>query len=296
MADPAMMPTPPEPVISAGDRANLLQKLLAVMKDCGYIKKDKKNSFHGYTYASEAAIKQRLHESLLAHGLLFTTSAVEVSDRPVTVGKEQKTEFVTLVTIHFEFHDAETGASIGGQFYGSGVDGADKGVYKAYTGAIKYILTSWFLIPTGDDPEAEYERKRGKGKGFEEEPEGVQRNTPEQQKQFAQQRYAELRRHANQVTPVESPRPVGDAGTQRLIAIQNSFTPERFKSTVLPEFKRMKMTLTGLRGHEGETRYYSILKEFNAGKATDFDGRVPQAKLCYEELWKQVAEWEPKGE
>ena len=38
---------------------------------------------------------------------------------------------------------------------GAGDDGADKGLYKAYTGAVKYFLMKTFLIPTGDDPEAD---------------------------------------------------------------------------------------------------------------------------------------------
>lgn len=37
---------------------------------------------------------------------------------------------------------------------GVGADiGGDKGIYKAYTGGLKYALLSLFLIPTTDDPE-----------------------------------------------------------------------------------------------------------------------------------------------
>ena len=37
---------------------------------------------------------------------------------------------------------------------GEGADTADKGVYKSYTGALKYFYMKWFMIATGDDPEA----------------------------------------------------------------------------------------------------------------------------------------------
>ncbi len=36
---------------------------------------------------------------------------------------------------------------------GQGLDNADKGYYKAYTGAVKYFLMKTFMISTGDDPE-----------------------------------------------------------------------------------------------------------------------------------------------
>ena len=49
--------------------------------------------------------------------------------------------------------DSETGECVSGMFYGVGQDSGDKGIWKAVTGAIKYIMTSTFLIPTGDDPE-----------------------------------------------------------------------------------------------------------------------------------------------
>lgn len=38
---------------------------------------------------------------------------------------------------------------------GEGMDTGDKAIYKAITGAQKYVLMKTFLIPTGDDPELE---------------------------------------------------------------------------------------------------------------------------------------------
>ena len=48
-----------------------------------------------------------------------------------------------------------------GAITGTGGDQTDKGMYKAITGAIKYIFIKHFLIPTQDDPEVE---KATKGK------------------------------------------------------------------------------------------------------------------------------------
>lgn len=113
------------------------------MTDVGYIQKDKKNAHQGYTYASEKAIKESLHNALVKHGVIFQLST---SDPRVENG-------VTWINCAYAFHDVESGESVTGIFLGSGSARDEKGHYAAVTGAIKYILTSIFLIPTGDDPE-----------------------------------------------------------------------------------------------------------------------------------------------
>ncbi len=150
---------------------SILQKLLAVMKDCGYIQKDKKNTFHGYSYASEAAIKDRVHEALVEHRVIPQVSLLGLTEREITrVNAKGQTisEWLTTANVHYKFYCCDTGEFIEGTFYGCGIDPSDKGLYKAITGAIKYLLTSQFLIPTGDDPEndegrtASKEEKQGK--------------------------------------------------------------------------------------------------------------------------------------
>ncbi len=66
--------------------------------------------------------------------------------------EKKKTKIRTLV-LSYRFYDIATGEYIEGSMEGDGADSGDKGVYKAITGAIKYIMTSTFLIPTNDDPE-----------------------------------------------------------------------------------------------------------------------------------------------
>lgn len=135
----------------------ILGKLHAIMKDVSYIQKDKTNSHQNYKYASEAAIKEKLHEVLVKHGVLFSldTSNVRIENN------------VTWVDCDYSFHDVESAERFGGRFTGSGQARDDKGHYSAITGAIKYILTSTFLIPTGDDPEDDKNDvgdKKGEGK------------------------------------------------------------------------------------------------------------------------------------
>jgi hypothetical protein len=143
----------------------ILGKLHLVMIDLDYIQKDKVNTFHKYNYASEAAIKDKVHEAFVKHKVLpsVSTSLIE-TEKPTEVvyqttpTTEKKKELDKVVTT-FRFWCVETGEFIEVDGVGFGQDSGDKGVYKAITGAIKYILTGNFLIPTGDDPEGGDEPK-----------------------------------------------------------------------------------------------------------------------------------------
>lgn len=135
----------------------LYQKLLAVMKDCYYIQKDKESAGgegYGYRYASEAVIKAKVGAALSKHGVLFLPTESKFIGSWKGTTKKGVEFTVTNIEFGFKFVDAETGESHSGTMVGSGTDNADKGTYKAVTGAIKYILTGAFLIETGDDPEA----------------------------------------------------------------------------------------------------------------------------------------------
>lgn len=134
----------------------LRKKLLAIMADCSYIKKDKRNLAQGYNYASEAAIKEKVQPALVRHGVLFQCDPVTLEERLIErTTKDGRPVLESLVKcqFHYCFEDVETGEKREGTFFGTGLDGGDKALYKAITGAAKYILTTTFLIPTGDDPE-----------------------------------------------------------------------------------------------------------------------------------------------
>jgi hypothetical protein len=136
-------------------RAALYKKLSAVMGQVAYVKKDARNDFHGYNYASEAAIKGALHRSFVENGIIFLMAILDVQEREAAPTKSGKPQWITRVVTEYEFTDADTGYSITKTFAGQGIDGEDKGLPKAITAALKYALTSTFLIETGDDPEAE---------------------------------------------------------------------------------------------------------------------------------------------
>lgn len=124
---------------------NIYQKLHAIMEAIEFIEKDKRNEFHKYNYASEEAIKKAVHKQLVKNRVIFS---IDISDM-------QRNNNLVDIIVKYTFTDIDTLEKISGSFNGCGEDKGDKALYKAITGAIKYILTSTFLIPTGDDPEVE---------------------------------------------------------------------------------------------------------------------------------------------
>lgn len=142
---------------------SLWAKIQSVMIEAEYIRKDKYNDHHKYAYASEAAIKETVQPLLAKHRLLFVPRSQEIvsieavgATLPAN-GAEKKASQYRIVTLRLTYWwvDAETGEHIECTCLGQGLDNQDKAVYKSITGAVKYALTSTFLIPTGDgDPEA----------------------------------------------------------------------------------------------------------------------------------------------
>lgn len=137
---------------------NVLRKLLEVMKENEYIQKLGKHPT-GYMFVRESDLKRKIGASFVKHGLVFVPGSASASVTEIQRGKSDpmRHEALTTVTLAFRIFDTATGEYVQGQMPGQGVDGGDKGVYKAITGAIKYVLTSTFLIETGDDPEMESE-------------------------------------------------------------------------------------------------------------------------------------------
>lgn len=67
---------------------------------------------------------------------------------------------MVIAKFQFEIIDRETGEREVYQAFGSGADTGDKGLYKAYTGAIKYFLANNYLVAEGNDPENDEEEMR----------------------------------------------------------------------------------------------------------------------------------------
>lgn len=254
---------------------SLYTKLLAVYQDVSYIQKDKRNSFHNYTYASEAAIKEELHQAFVKHGLvMLPPDVISIQDDKKTNEKGRE-EIITTLNVRFGIADVETGESITGSVCCRGVDNSDKGPYKALTGGLKYFLTTTFLIPTGDDPENE---------------QGEKGSRKDQSKVLADKliaggmKPAEALQQAAKFEESTAPRPRASRPEMPTTSRASQTPPLRMspveemvarigldKFKALAEFKRMKGELIELHGEdEGSMRYYDILNRHGVKKSDQF--------------------------
>lgn len=135
-------------------RNSLHRKLAEVMALTERVAKRGRNEFHKYDYATESDIVDAVRLGLAAHRVMLMPSVREVLREGT----------LTTVLMRFTFTDGETGEQESYDWAGTGDDKGDKGLYKAMTGALKYFLLKTFLLPTGDDPEADTETdKRASG-------------------------------------------------------------------------------------------------------------------------------------
>lgn len=126
----------------------------SVMQTVGYVQKKDRNQFQKYNYAGEAALLAALRPAMVQIGLVLLPSQKAVS--PID---EYGNVFVT---IDYTLLHAPTGAvyphpltAVGcGNDKNSKGGVGDKGLYKAITGANKYMLFKLFQLETGDDAEA----------------------------------------------------------------------------------------------------------------------------------------------
>lgn len=135
------------------DTKTLKQKLMDVSRGINYLKKDKQNTMQGYNYLSEAKIKETIKREFEKQGIIFNYSTNDVSQYEISPTHKGTKQFCVVVKGTYSFIDIDSEDRIDGYWAGSGTDTGDKGLYKAITGGIKYVLNTNFLIPTGDDPE-----------------------------------------------------------------------------------------------------------------------------------------------
>lgn len=131
--------------------ATILRAMNAVMSEVDYVQKKGENDFHGYKYATEADVLERLRPAMVKHGLILIPSVQQVS----SVDQYGN----TTVSIHYTLAHVSgavwpqpvIAAGCGNDRNKSGI--GDKGLYKALTGANKYLLFKLFQIETGNDAE-----------------------------------------------------------------------------------------------------------------------------------------------
>ena len=128
------------------------------MSKVSYVQKSGKNAFHGYKYAGEADLLEKLRPAMLEAGLLLIPSIKGVSPIDEHGVTTVQMEYTLVHKDGDIWPNVICAAGQGGDKNKNGV--GDKGLYKAITGANKYLLFKLFQIETGDDPENEPAEER----------------------------------------------------------------------------------------------------------------------------------------
>lgn len=126
-------------------QARLFAKMAKVLGAVNNVQKKGRNDHFKYDYVRESDLMDEIRTHLAENNVAFFASVL---------GSE-KAGNITTVTIEVTFACGDSGATFTVQGIGCGQDAGEKGIYKSYTGAMKYVLWKTFLISTNDDPEKE---------------------------------------------------------------------------------------------------------------------------------------------
>lgn len=134
----------------------LAQRMLAVSGELGWIDKSGKNKEQNYDFVRAVDVFDRARDALNKHGVVWAFSTRDHEIVALADGKK----FLHKLTGDYTLINADDPKdTITGSVEGSTIAYGDKGVWVATTGMLKYALIQLFLLPTGDDPEAQPEEE-----------------------------------------------------------------------------------------------------------------------------------------
>ena len=146
-------------VAPAEQQKSIYAALSAFQGDVVMIHKDGRNEFHKYNYASLEQWVEVLRPLLRGHGLAVTMTCLGVEDLPpLETSRGGTLRLVRVKARAVVMHTS--GETITLDAYGEGSDQGDKAVYKAMTGARKYLLAALSGSATSDDPEDENPQRK----------------------------------------------------------------------------------------------------------------------------------------
>lgn len=129
---------------------NFRERLHAAASALRYVQKKGYNAHFKYKFVSEADIKASVKDVLADYGLVLEHVTYDVIGG--AEGKSLGQACTLRCQVVIACVDGGNDRAVF-QGIGSGTDSSDKAPMKACAAALKYALTSGFLIPTGDDPE-----------------------------------------------------------------------------------------------------------------------------------------------
>lgn len=147
----------------------IVEKILQIMSELGPIIKDKTNEENGFEYVSLANIITKCREEMIKKKLVII---------PLYPEQISQKGDVILMTMVYRLYDAEKDKEDKNEYIDVKIpcQSYDKNgwaVYKALSGAYKYLLTQTFAIPTLDDAEKDRYIKQEQQDSIEDENEAV---------------------------------------------------------------------------------------------------------------------------
>jgi hypothetical protein len=133
----------------SGELTNLLPAMRAARGEMGEVGKSGRNDFDRYDYSTLRDYINGCEVGLAKHGLLLVVHTQE--PQWFETGSEKMKQGVRVKIDGHLYHTS--GESMPCSAWGEAWDKGDKSLYKAVTGARKYLIASLFNIYTGDDPE-----------------------------------------------------------------------------------------------------------------------------------------------
>ncbi len=135
------------------------ERMSRAAADVAYIMKGGFNEAQNYAFLGEAQVKAKVNEALRKHGLYISCAQHHLIAASLDFDAGGKPRAFAQVQVRITIEKVDGGpddqtADAAGIGFGFDKGGsADKSVYKAQAGALKYALTSLFLIATGDEAE-----------------------------------------------------------------------------------------------------------------------------------------------
>jgi hypothetical protein len=143
---------------------DLMMRLVEVASEMSAIPKAGYNQAQHYSFASAEDLIGAIRSKLLERNVLVLAYEHHTDERLRTTSQGGESA-VTTVHLVFLLVAADTGERIELMWPGRGEDPMDKGIGKALTNAIKTFLRQQFLLPWGDDPEADESSDARAGQG-----------------------------------------------------------------------------------------------------------------------------------
>lgn len=132
---------------------NLPQRLLAIMQEAGTIEKGGYNAHSRYKYVQEADVAKKFQELLVAHGVFLYSSVEDVVHQKTQTASGKPAMFVGVKMLYTFVNADNPEEKFEVRAAGDGMDTGDKAIYKALTGAHKYLLIRNFNLGSDEDAE-----------------------------------------------------------------------------------------------------------------------------------------------